>query len=135
MAAGISYMTLGARDFEAALAFYDEVMPVIGWSRFVRHGEFAGYGPGGGDAGQALWICRPFDGGEASFGNGTMLAFGADTRADVDAFHAAAMAAGAVDEGPPGPRPQYTPDLYAAYLRDPTGNKLAIVCTAGEASA
>jgi len=37
---------------------------------------------------------------------------------------------GATDEGAPGPRPQYTPDWYAAYLRDPTGNKLAIVCTA-----
>lgn len=132
MAVNISYVTLGATDFEAGLAFYDRVMAAIGWARFAVHGTFAGYGPGGESGGQTVWVCRPFDGGEASFGNGTMLAFGADTRAEVDAFHAAAMAAGGADEGAPGPRPQYTPDWYAAYLRDPAGNKLAIVCTAGQ---
>ena len=130
MAVGISYITLGAADFDAGLAFYDKVLAAIGWSRFARHGAFAGYGPGGDGSGQTVWLCSPFDGGAASFGNGTMLAFGADTHAEVDAFHAAALAAGATDEGAPGPRPQYTPDWYAAYLRDPTGNKLAIVCTA-----
>ncbi len=136
MAAAFSYMTLGARDFDAAVAFYDRLLPAIGWSRFASHEGFAGYGPGGDGSGQTLWVCRPFDGAEASRGNGTMVAFGAGTRAEVDAFHAAAMAAGGANEGDPGPRPQYTPDWYAAYLRDPTGNKLAIVCTtAAEATA
>jgi catechol 2,3-dioxygenase-like lactoylglutathione lyase family enzyme len=136
MAVSISYVTLGAKDFDAGLNFYDRVLAAVGWSRFVLHGAFAGYGPGGDGGGQTVWICSPFDGGEASFGNGAMLAFGADIRREVDAFHAAAIAAGATDEGAPGPRPQYGPDWYAAYLRDPTGNKLAIVCTAKqEASA
>ena len=46
----------------------------------------------------------------------------------VDAFHAAALANGGKSEGAPGLRPQYQPDFYAAYVRDPDGNKLAIVC-------
>jgi catechol 2,3-dioxygenase-like lactoylglutathione lyase family enzyme len=130
MAVKISYVTLGAKDFDAGVAFYDAALAAVGWSRFTQFPGFAGYGAGGVDTGETLWVCKPFNGGEAVGGNGVMLALGAETRAEVDAFHAAAMAAGATDEGAPGPRPDYTPDWYAAYLRDPTGNKLAIVCTA-----
>jgi catechol 2,3-dioxygenase-like lactoylglutathione lyase family enzyme len=129
MAARISYLTLGAADPEAAVAFYDTVLATIGWRRFNRHPGFAGYGPDGRDDGETIWLCEPFDGGDASQGNGTMLAFGTDARAQVDAFHATALAAGARDEGAPGIRAHYSPDWYAAYLRDPTGNKLAVVCT------
>jgi hypothetical protein len=46
----------------------------------------------------------------------------------VDDFHAAALANGGTSEGAPGLRPQYNPDFYAAYVRDPDGNKLAVVC-------
>ncbi len=127
MPATITYLTLGAGDLAAAKTFYDVVMPVLGWSRFNEFPGFVAYGPDGSGDGQTLWLCNPFDGQAASAGNGAMLAFGAENRAQVDAFHAAALAAGAVCEGPPGPRPHYTPTWYAAYLRDPTGNKLAIV--------
>lgn len=127
MAATITYLTLGAGDLPKAKAFYDAALPAIGWSRFTEHPGFVGYGPDGSGDGQTLWLCNPFDGGEATAGNGVMLAFGAEDRAQVNAFHAAALAAGATCEGPPGPRPHYTPTWYAAYLRDPTGNKLAIV--------
>ena len=75
----------------------------------------------------ALWLCPPFDGAPASPGNGVMVAFTAATRAQVDAFHAAALAAGGTSEGEPGVRPQYNADFYAAYVRDPDGNKLAAV--------
>lgn len=57
-----------------------------------------------------------------------MVGFMAKTYAEVDAFHAAAMAHGGSDEGGPGPRPHYRPKWYAAYMRDPAGNKIAIVC-------
>ena len=56
-----------------------------------------------------------------------MLALPARSRAEVDAFYAAAMALGAMDEGAPGIRTLYSPTWYAAYLRDPAGNKLAVV--------
>lgn len=130
MAISIGYVTLGAADFEAGVAFYDATFAAIGWKQFMSFPGFAGYSAGGEENGQNIWVCSPFDGQPAKAGNGVMLALRADTRAEVDAFYAAAMAAGGSDEGPPGLRPQYTPTWYAAYLRDPTGNKLAIVCTA-----
>lgn len=57
-----------------------------------------------------------------------MVGFDAGTKKQVHDFHAAALAAGGSDEGAPGPRAAYGPNWYAAYLRDPTGNKLAVVC-------
>jgi predicted lactoylglutathione lyase len=57
-----------------------------------------------------------------------MVALKAHSRAAVEAFHAAALAHGGVCEGAPGLRPQYNADFYAAYVRDPDGNKLAAVC-------
>ena len=61
-------------------------------------------------------------------GNGVTVAFDAPSRAAVDAFHAAALAAGGSDEGPPGIREHYHPNYYGAYVRDPDGNKLCVVC-------
>jgi len=73
-------------------------------------------------------VVRPLDGAAAGAGNGVTVAFAAPTRAAVDAFHAAALAAGASDEGAPGLRPHYHPNYYGAYVRDPDGNKLCAVC-------
>ena len=56
------------------------------------------------------------------------VAFDAATRAAVDAFHQAALAAGGSDEGPPGLREHFHPDYYGAYVRDPDGNKICVVC-------
>lgn len=127
MAARIGYLTLGTSDIAAGKAFYDKVFATIDWASFAEYPGFVAYGPGGKDDGATVWLCSPFDGGAATGGNGAMLALAAESRAQVDAFHAAALTAGATDEGAPGPRPQYTPTWYAAYVRDPTGNKLAIV--------
>ncbi len=76
----------------------------------------------------AFWIGTPFDQRPASVGNGSMVAFSARSRKSVDDFHAAALANGGACEGPPGLRPHYSPDFYAAYVRDPDGNKVAAVC-------
>ena len=57
-----------------------------------------------------------------------MVALAATSWRQVDAFHAAALSHGGTSEGAPGLRPQYQPDFYAAYVRDPDGNKLAVVC-------
>jgi len=123
------YVTLGARDHDAACAFYDVVLATVGWAAHQDFPGWRGYSEGGvNDGGATLWVCRPFDGEAATNGNGTMMAFTVDDPAKVDAFHAAAMANGGSNEGAPGPRPDYGPDWYAAYVRDPTGNKLAAVC-------
>jgi hypothetical protein len=74
-----------------------------------------------------LWVGRPHNGLPASWGNGSMTAFTALSRAAVDAAYAAAIAAGGVDEGPPGVRASYAPDYYGPYVRDPDGNKLHFV--------
>ncbi|MBB2960465.1 VOC family protein [Methylobacterium sp. R2-1] len=121
------YLTLGARDAAIAHAFYGAVLAMVGWGMHADFPGWRGYSLAGRGEGLIVWVCTPFDGKEASAGNGTMMAFPAPSRAAVDAFHDAAMARGGTDEGAPGLRPQYGPNWYAAYLRDPTGNKLAAV--------
>ena len=70
----------------------------------------------------------PFDGGKASIGNGAMTAFLIKEKAIIDNLYALAIANGGTDEGAPGLRPQYGDGFYAAYVRDPDGNKIAFVC-------
>jgi catechol 2,3-dioxygenase-like lactoylglutathione lyase family enzyme len=124
----IYYATIGTNDFGRAAAFYDAVLGVLGHGKQFGGESFAAYGL---DANQpALFLGRPFDGNPASIGNGMMIALKADSRAQVRDFHATALAHGGSDEGAPGIREQYAPDFYAAYVRDPDGNKLAAVCRA-----
>ncbi|MCJ8336215.1 MAG: VOC family protein, partial [Epibacterium sp.] len=68
----------------------------------------------------------------ATWGNGTQVAFVADTKEDVRAFHDTALRLGGSSEGEPGPRPHYGENYFAAYVRDPDGNKLQAVCYASE---
>ncbi|MBF78133.1 MAG: lactoylglutathione lyase [Pseudomonadales bacterium] len=130
-----SYITLGTNDLPRATVFYDAVMAALGISRVQTPGEddwhgWAGWGyyQDKGAKELALWLCEPFDGRAASVGNGVMVAFAAPDWASVRAFHAAALASGGSSEGEPALRPQYNPDFYSAYIRDPDGNKLAAVC-------
>ncbi|RGP52694.1 VOC family protein [Pseudomonas abyssi] len=130
-----TYITLGTNDLLRATVFYDAVMATLGIARVQTPGEgdwdgWAGWGyyQDKGAAELALWLCEPFDGGAASVGNGVMVAFAAPDWKSVRAFHAAALASGGSSEGEPALRPQYNPDFYSAYIRDPDGNKLAAVC-------
>ncbi|MDR5651801.1 VOC family protein [Ruixingdingia sedimenti] len=125
-----SYVSLGTNDIARARAFYDAVMATLGHQRVADMDDGRSAAWGVDDPGPHLWVTLPFDGGPATAGNGTMVSFLAPTRTAVDAFHAAALAAGGTDEGAPGPRPQYGPHFYAGYVRDPDGNKLNAVCYA-----
>jgi catechol 2,3-dioxygenase-like lactoylglutathione lyase family enzyme len=122
----ILYITLGTNDLAAAVRFYDAVMPTLGLERRFLNEQEAGYGAPA-PSRIRFWVTRPFDGQPATPGNGAMPALIAPSRAAVDAFHAAGLAAGGRDEGPPGLRP-HGPSFYACYLRDPDGNKLSAVC-------
>ncbi len=116
----IDHISLGVDDVSEGAAFYGPVLETLGAKELARLDGLVAYGR----ERIELAILRPFDGGEASGGNGTHFAFVADSRDAVDAFHAAALAAGATDEGAPGPRPYPHREVYAAFVRDPWGNKL-----------
>ena len=116
-----SHVTVGTDDLERAGAFYDSVLATLGIARRFAHDAVIAYQ---GDAPGHFFVVRPYDGGAASAGNGTHVAFLAPSRSHVDAFHAAALAAGGVDEGAPGLRPHYHEHYYGAYARDLDGNKL-----------
>jgi catechol 2,3-dioxygenase-like lactoylglutathione lyase family enzyme len=120
------YVTVGTNDLERAGAFYDPVLATLGFRRQRQDDTEIGYG-GDDDVRCRFWVTKPFNREPATFGNGTSIALTAETRAAVDAFHAAALAGGGTDEGAPGLRP-FHPNFYAAYVRDPDGNKLSAVC-------
>lgn len=118
----IAYSTIGVNDMGRAIAFYDAAFASLGAVRDTTSDTWTGYSQAGDRA--KFFLTRPFDRAKASGGNGAMLAFLAADRAAIDGFHAAALAAGGVCEGSPGVREGMNPVFYAAYVRDPDGNKL-----------
>jgi len=124
-----SHIMLGTNDLVASRRFYDAVMPTLGCACHEAGDSYAGYGlqEDMGSGQNCLWLGLPADGKAATCGNGTNVALLAETREQVDRFYAAALAAGALDEGAPGLRDVH-PHLYAAYIRDPDGHKLVVVC-------
>src|ERR1700761_4416186 len=103
----ISYVTIGAKDPDAAVKFYDAVLAPLGIQRMFFDQGWAGYAAGGDMDQMKFLVCAPVNGEAAHSGNGAMVALDAATPDQVDAFHAAALANGGADEGAPGPRPQY----------------------------
>jgi predicted lactoylglutathione lyase len=119
----IGYVLLGTKDLAAARRFYDPLNAEIGAAPLVEQPHRVFYGT---DMSQPmLGITEPFDGAEATAGNGTMVALPLGSRADVDRVHAKALELGASDEGAPGCRFDPEMGLYFSYARDPDGNKLA----------
>ncbi|MDZ4776736.1 MAG: VOC family protein [Alphaproteobacteria bacterium] len=116
----IGYVTLGTNDLDRAAKFYDELAKELGTGRMMEWPGAIAWGTPGGGAG--IGLTKPFDGNAASVGNGVMVALEAKDKAHVDRIYACAMANGATCEGKPGPRGDG--GFYAAYFRDPDGNKL-----------
>ncbi|HZZ31160.1 MAG TPA: VOC family protein [Phenylobacterium sp.] len=119
----IGYATIGANDLDRARRFYDPVITALGGKRTMAFDRMQFYG-GVGDT--MLAICTPYDGGEATAGNGSMFGLRAPCREVADAAHAAAIAAGGTCEGKPGQRMD---GFYGAYFRDPDGNKICVFYT------
>lgn len=118
----LAYSTVGVNDMTRAVTFYDAAFAPLGATRFTTSDTWTGYGRRGETS--RFFLTRPFNRAPATAGNGAMLAFLAADRAAVDRFFAAALEAGGADEGPPGVREGMNPVFYAAYVRDPEGNKL-----------
>ncbi|MBD3729087.1 MAG: VOC family protein [Sphingomonadales bacterium] len=121
----IGYVTLGTNNREAGAKFYDAVCGEFGYGRMFDTETFIAWGVEGGPPGVA--ITKPFDGNPASVGNGVMVALEASGPAQVRKVHEIALANGGSDEGAPGDRGG---GFYAAYFRDPDGNKLNAFCFA-----
>ena len=125
----ISYVTIGVDDIALAKRFYAAFLPALGYTQ-EESAEGLGHAlpvvPGQSAEQPDFYVKPPFDGRPASAGNGTMVAFKAHSQKQVRDLHAAAIAAGGSDEGPPGFRDAYGPRFYVGYLRDPQGNKIAL---------
>lgn len=117
----LHHVSVGVSDVARAAEFYDAVLAALGYKRTAQYLPFAlAYGEGFSE----FWIQRPHDKRDATSGNGVHVAFAARSREAVHRFHETALAAGGSDEGFPGPRPDYGPDYYGAFVRDPFGNKI-----------
>jgi catechol 2,3-dioxygenase-like lactoylglutathione lyase family enzyme len=127
----LDHLSIPVRDFDAAAAFYDAVLVTLGLKRKKQRPGAIGYGPGSRPA-PVFWIHAREAESSASPGLGLHLSFQAPTRASVDAFHAAALSAGAKDAGAPGLRPEYTMPFYGAFVFDLDGYKIEAVCRAAE---
>ncbi len=116
----IGYTTVGTADMERAKKFYCDLFESKGAKVMVDAGRIAMIGTGGGAP--MISVCEPYNKEAPHPGNGVMVAFTADTKAEVDEMYARAIELGASDEGAPGQR---VPDrFYGAYVRDHDGNKL-----------
>ena len=117
-----THVTVGTNDLPAARSFYDEVLATLGWSRVA---DLADNGSIWGPGKPSFFALKPANGEPASVGNGVTVSFEAPSRAAVKAFHEADLARGAPNEGDVGER-GWAPNAFAAYTRDPDGNKLAV---------
>src|SRR5687768_5878747 len=120
----IGYVTLGVSDIERARGFYDALFGSVGAARLMvlEENGFTQYGTGWDKP--SVVITKPFNGAPATPGNGNMVALPMESRERVDAFHAKAIELGGRCDGSPGMREPAELRFYAAYMRDPDGNKL-----------
>jgi catechol 2,3-dioxygenase-like lactoylglutathione lyase family enzyme len=118
----IDHVSVRVQDFPRLLAFYRDALAPIGYSVIMEYPGAVGLGTAGKPD---LWLMQT----EQAV-NPTHVALSSTRRDLIDAFHAASLAAGGTDNGPPGLRVDYHPTYYAAFVRDPEGNNIEVVCHA-----
>jgi catechol 2,3-dioxygenase-like lactoylglutathione lyase family enzyme len=114
------HIGLKVRDIDASIAFYTTALAPLGCALCYRDDSVAGIGP---PDTPGLWLYPSARAG----GPGVHIAFRAPDHAAVEQFYAAGLAAGGRDNGSPGPRPDYSPTYFAAFLIDPDGNNVEAV--------
>ena len=122
----IGYTSVGTNDLDKAIAFYGELLSLVGAQPFFKSDRGVGWGVSPDKP--MFSVLKPFNGEPATVGNGSMVALSAKDTEQVQAIHAKAIALGGQDEGAPGPRGS---GFYGAYFRDLDGNKLAAFCMQG----
>ena len=126
----IAHVSIGVSNIDASKRFYDAALEALGYKCLRAARSLVGYGYGRDSI--ALWVFqaeRPVPADEKS---GLHFCFTARDAAAVDAFHAAAIAAGGHDNGAPGLRPIYGPYYYAAFIIDPDGYRIEAYYGPGE---
>jgi catechol 2,3-dioxygenase-like lactoylglutathione lyase family enzyme len=118
----LDHITVNVRDLKAARAFYRKALGAIGMS--INLDVTSAFGMGSRDE-NIFWLAR-----DRKASGGGHYALRVDHREEVDAFHAAALAAGGRNHGKPGPRPEYGQNYYAAFVKDPEDNNIEVVCYA-----
>jgi catechol 2,3-dioxygenase-like lactoylglutathione lyase family enzyme len=122
----LHHVSVGVSDVERAAAFYDAVLGALGYKRVM---EFMPYAVAYGEDSPAFWVQLPHNRSAATVGNGVHVGFVARTKAHVNKFHEVALAHGGSNNGEPGPRPDYGPEYYGAFVFDLDGNKLEATLT------
>lgn len=117
----IGYTMVGVKEMKPAAEFYDKVLGVMGASRKMEYEKFILWNAGSDKP--SFSICIPYDGNEATIGNGSMIAFPVANAEEVHKVYDMAIKNGAQDEGVPGMRDG---GYYIGYFRDLDGNKLAV---------
>jgi catechol 2,3-dioxygenase-like lactoylglutathione lyase family enzyme len=115
------HIGLKVRDLDASVRFYSAALAPLGFGMCSRDENGAGFGPPGEPA---LWLYLT----KEARGLGAHIAFRAPDHAAIGKFHAAGLRAGGRDNGAAGPRADYSPTYFAAFLIDPDGNNVEAVC-------
>ena len=119
----IGFVTIGTSDFDRAVAFYDDLLGLIGIGQLMKTERMKMYGTV--KDGGTLAVLIPQNKEPQRPGNGNMVAILADTKENIDKLYSRAIELGGSDEGGPGER---VPTFYGAYVRDLDGNKLCFYC-------
>jgi catechol 2,3-dioxygenase-like lactoylglutathione lyase family enzyme len=124
----LDHVGFSVADYARSKAFYEKALAPLGYALVMEVAQAENDSPAAGFGANGkpdLWI-----GGEGGLNRHVHIAITAEDRAAVDAFYRAAVAAGGKDNGAPGLRPQYHPNYYGAFVRDPDGHNIEAVCHA-----
>jgi catechol 2,3-dioxygenase-like lactoylglutathione lyase family enzyme len=119
----IDHVSVGVADLERAARFYEATLAALGLSRLVMRPATVGFGK----AYPEFWINLRTDMSQVPHASGTHICLRAKATAEIDAFHAAALASGGTSDGAPGLRPHDRVRYYAAFVLDPDGNRIEAV--------
>ena len=118
-----SFITIGTNNLKKSGYFYSKVLKILKIKRVLIHDRYYGYAKLKSPKKIELYLIKPHNKKKASFGNGTMITFKANSKKSVEDFYKIGIKLGAKDEGAPGPR--HGQDYYA-YIRDLDGNKICV---------
>ena len=121
----LNHISIGVSSIAAAKAFYDATLKPLGYRRLSEDAGSLGYGSDR----VVFWVLKSDKPVPDDAASGLHVCFDAPTTASVDRFHAAGLRQGGRDHGKPGPRPDYGPEYYAAFLKDPDGYRIEAYCS------